>query len=278
MVLLMTRNFLILFICLSGTMASPFLEEVIPASLDEYIEEPLEVRTAPPDEYTDELLEVRTAPPDEYIDEPLEVRTAPPDEYIDETLEIRTASSDEYIDEPLEVRTAPPDEYIDEPLEVRIIENLEANMTLDRSTNCDPAKNHWSCCTKSNPCGESGGDCDNDAECQPGLKCGKDNCRAIYGDDKIDSKMDCCYNPCDAAKTVEKPNWSCCSKSNRCAEAGGDCDSDADCQPGLKCGKDNCRKMYDNYNIHSQMDCCHNAVYGKLIKSVKFTSHVSILI
>ena len=33
-----------------------------------------------------------------------------------------------------------------------------------------------SCCTTENQCGENEGDCDNDADCNPGLVCGTDNC------------------------------------------------------------------------------------------------------
>merc|ERR1712098_267463 len=35
----------------------------------------------------------------------------------------------------------------------------------------------WNGCSKSNPCGVGGGDCDGDHECQLGLSCGRDNCR-----------------------------------------------------------------------------------------------------
>ena len=45
-----------------------------------------------------------------------------------------------------------------------------------------------SCCTKDEPCALNEGDCDTDAECQGGLKCGNNNCVG-YG---FDSTDDCC--------------------------------------------------------------------------------------
>ena len=47
------------------------------------------------------------------------------------------------------------------------------------------------CCTEDNKCGEDEGDCDIDADCQDGLKCGSNNCKN-GGDEAAD---DCCYNP-----------------------------------------------------------------------------------
>ena len=49
----------------------------------------------------------------------------------------------------------------------------------------------WSCCSKSNQCGEGEGDCDNDSECLDGLKCGDDNCPAGFPT----ALYDCCYKP-----------------------------------------------------------------------------------
>jgi len=40
-------------------------------------------------------------------------------------------------------------------------------------------------------CEEGEGDCDSDAECSPGLKCGSGNCRGLG----FDSTDDCCYDP-----------------------------------------------------------------------------------
>ena len=55
---------------------------------------------------------------------------------------------------------------------------------MHSNDNC-PASSNWDdvkdCCTSSNPCGVGEGDCDNDNECQSGLKCGTDNCPAYLG-------------------------------------------------------------------------------------------------
>ena len=77
-----------------------------------------------------------------------------------------------------------------------IFEAMGANMTLDRGSNCDPTKNDWKCCSTSSKCDEGEGDCDKDSHCEGSLKCGANNCRELYGDDKsIREKFDCCYNP-----------------------------------------------------------------------------------
>ena len=47
----------------------------------------------------------------------------------------------------------------------------------------------------------------------------------------------------------------CCRSWKRCAIGEGDCDSDSECQPGLRCGKDNCRSWPGNWD--SEDDCCY---------------------
>ena len=49
-----------------------------------------------------------------------------------------------------------------------------------------------SCCTPTHKCGEDDGDCDIDADCKVGLKCGEDNC-SQKSDMKWDKTDDCCY-------------------------------------------------------------------------------------
>jgi len=104
-----------------------------------------------------------------------------------------------------------------------------------------------SCCQNhpSQRCGIGEGDCDEDMDCERGLVCGRDNCRA-WGSG-FDSTDDCCRDPCDGED-------SCCSRDNACKEGEGDCDSDADCEDELKCGKDNCRGL----GFDSTDDCCYN--------------------
>ena len=50
------------------------------------------------------------------------------------------------------------------------------------------------CCTINSQCGEDEGDCDDDADCKPGLKCGIDNCSNKNGY-QWDEYDDCCYTP-----------------------------------------------------------------------------------
>ena len=57
-------------------------------------------------------------------------------------------------------------------------------------------------------------------------------------------------------------NWKCCSTSSKCDEGEGDCDKDSHCEGTLKCGKNNCRGLYDNNSIKKSMDCCYDP--GKL--------------
>lgn len=45
-------------------------------------------------------------------------------------------------------------------------------------------------CSRSSPCYEGGGDCDNDYHCQGRLLCGRNNCDDNYG-----TGWDCCYSP-----------------------------------------------------------------------------------
>ena len=80
-----------------------------------------------------------------------------------------------------------------------------------------------------NPCEENEGDCDNDNECQVGLKCGKD-CPAYLG---FGPNINCCRKSVNGDKQF-------CTSKNPCEENEGDCDNDNECQKGLKCGIDNC--------------------------------------
>ena len=48
----------------------------------------------------------------------------------------------------------------------------------------------WAFCTKDKPCGEREGDCDGDDQCQAGLECGVDNCRAFH--QEAHRLADCC--------------------------------------------------------------------------------------
>ena len=86
------------------------------------------------------------------------------------------------------------------------------------------------CCSANVPCNEGEGDCDEDAECAWGLRCGTNNCPWGDGDS-------CCYMPRPGGCTGGDD---CCSADVPCDEGEGDCDEDSDCAGGLKCGSNNC--------------------------------------
>jgi len=106
-------------------------------------------------------------------------------------------------------------------------------------------------------CKEGEGDCDSDAECSPGLKCGSGNCRGLG----FDSTDDCCYDP---RQTVQGQGGrcdggdSCCSGGGQCSLGEGDCDDDRECSQGLVCGTDNCQGA----GFDSTDDCCRQRCYG----------------
>jgi cysteine-rich repeat protein len=95
---------------------------------------------------------------------------------------------------------------------------------------CPPATTPGSSsyCSPACPCGEDLGDCDDDDECAAGLRCGK-NLGADHG---WDEDVDVCVPVCSPAG---KSQWDVCSVECPCEHAIGDCDSDAECAPGLWC-------------------------------------------
>lgn len=122
------------------------------------------------------------------------------------------------------------------------------------------ANGHDRHCTDVCPCPSGHGDCDSDAECQPGTVCIADNgdkfgfpaghdicapatCRNGVQDpdeDGIDCGGPCssmsCEQYCDAYKsTYPNGNAKHCSVTCPCATGQGDCDSDAECEPGNVC-------------------------------------------
>ena len=119
---------------------------------------------------------------------------------------------------------------------------------------CTGGYTDWSCCSETNKCSVGRGDCDSDSHCQAGLKCGKDNC-VKFSYDFPSSGYDCCYDPNNYPKCGPgNADWACCSETNKCGEGLGDCDSDSQCEEGLKCGKDNCHD-YGTFPS-SSYDCC----------------------
>jgi len=144
---------------------------------------------------------------------------------------------------------------------------------------CNPADripfSRRTCCSSSNPCPFSHGDCDKDSDCQSGLICGDNNCKDFHTG--AGNKDDCCVYPNGGtgnrpsvwsnsntgsqAKGNSKlsgceanPSFRCCTKHRPCALGGGDCSRDDDCQEGLVCGSNNCRNFHPNAD--RKMDCC----------------------
>ena len=55
---------------------------------------------------------------------------------------------------------------------------------------------------------------------------------------------------------VCKGGDSCCTRLDKCGEDEGDCDSDDECQYGLKCGEDNCSQK-SGFLWEPTDDCCY---------------------
>jgi hypothetical protein len=88
-------------------------------------------------------------------------------------------------------------------------------------------------CTPECPCGHGGGDCDADADCLPGLVCGTDLGPAFA----MGATYDVCVPSACESRTLYSSTF--CTAGCRCGHGGGNCDSDAECMPGLKCGTNN---------------------------------------
>ena len=58
-----------------------------------------------------------------------------------------------------------------------------------------PCTGGGSCCSPSNLCLAGEGDCDRDADCAVGLRCGDNNCPSDDEGSTFDAKDDCCYEP-----------------------------------------------------------------------------------
>ena len=116
-----------------------------------------------------------------------------------------------------------------------------------------------SCCTKDNKCGVMEGDCDYDIDCEKGLKCGVDNC-VLDPIGLWSLGTDCCYDP---ANSVCEGGDDCCNNEYPCGVGEGDCDYDSDCEEGLKCGTNNCKKcLGENLGVDCSKfqpddDCCY---------------------
>ncbi len=83
-------------------------------------------------------------------------------------------------------------------------------------------------CSEACPCEAGQGDCDDDSECAPGLRCFSD-IGASFGLDPDDDVCAVCP-PSDAVGTIEF-----CTPECPCDIGQGDCDDDEDCDSGLSC-------------------------------------------
>jgi cysteine-rich repeat protein len=101
-------------------------------------------------------------------------------------------------------------------------------------------------CSPACPCAESEGDCDEDADCEAGMWCLFDGGPA-YG--YSDPEVDVCVAGCPEAGSGAE-NF--CSAGCPCEATEADCDSDADCAPGLAC----VRNVGAQYGYASDADVC----------------------
>ncbi|MCK6588092.1 MAG: trypsin-like serine protease [Polyangiaceae bacterium] len=88
------------------------------------------------------------------------------------------------------------------------------------------------------PCTYGEGDCDSDRECGGELVCRHDIGPAVG----LPSTYDLCVYPTDPgcpAYDAASPSETFCSAGCPCDLGEGDCDSDSQCRPGLKCGTNN---------------------------------------
>lgn len=97
---------------------------------------------------------------------------------------------------------------------------------------CDPGPDLFNRCHPDCPCDHAEGDCDTDADCLPGLACLHD-AGGQFG--YADHRVDVCTTLCPQVGTG---SWNYCRPECPCDVGEGDCDTDADCLPGLRCAED----------------------------------------
>jgi hypothetical protein len=110
---------------------------------------------------------------------------------------------------------------------------------------CDETPGDWDYCFSSCPCGAGKGDCDYDYHCQAGLRC-EQNVGADYG---YAATVDVCVPYCP---DVPLGDPAFCQPHCPCDLGEGDCDSDADCLPGLICTTD----TGADHGLASWVDVC----------------------
>lgn len=100
--------------------------------------------------------------------------------------------------------------------------------------NCPVPAGSGRFCEECGPCTNGQGDCDGDAECAPGFQC-VDNVGGQFG---FDPRIDVCLPGPPGPCTSENGRGDFCAVCGPCGSGEGDCDSDAECQPGLVCVDD----------------------------------------
>ncbi len=108
------------------------------------------------------------------------------------------------------------------------------DVCVPEATSCHPsAAGSWNYCSASCTCAEGEGECDSDAECDAGLAC-QDNVGTLYGQSWW---LDLCMPEGASCHPGSLGDWNYCSASCTCGEGEGQCDSDAECDPGMVCAE-----------------------------------------
>lgn len=127
-----------------------------------------------------------------------------------------------------------------------------ATCGLAPTTLCLREPGDWGYCSdpNCNLCTAGVGDCDSNSECQPGLEC-RSNIGANYG---LPAAMDVCVIPTERICTKVVGDWGYCSDPacGPCQVGEGDCDQNAECDPGLFCAFN----AGEPYQLPSNMDVC----------------------
>jgi hypothetical protein len=119
-------------------------------------------------------------------------------------------------------------------------------LTITCTIACTPGDSLFTRCHPGCPCEHGQGDCDNEGDCLPGLVCLHDAGFAFgYQDDEVDV----CSNVCP---TLGVGAWNYCSLACPCDAGEGDCESDADCIPGLRCVSD----IGPAFGFQREVDIC----------------------
>jgi hypothetical protein len=111
----------------------------------------------------------------------------------------------------------------------------------------------WSYCSASCPCGSGEGDCDSNSHCLGTLVCAKDVGAKIGKN----SSLDICEAPKTSSQAQSchvgaKGGYPYCSPACPCDVGQGDCDSHAECKPGLVCKAN----IGAQYGWKSNVDVC----------------------